>query len=850
MLVRAVFARRLIKIMKQGGNLFLIALLVASEIFYLPKSILFAAEKDVAINEVAWMGTQESANDEWLELKNQTDQEIDLTGWGLKAADGAPSIMLQGKIAAQGFFLLERTSEATLPDQTADQVYVGSLANSGEVLELRDASNALVDQIDAAAGWPAGDNEKKLTMERKADGNWQASAVAGGTPKAANSEPSAAESASSNQETASSTANQTTGNNNQAASNDQASQPATDNNSQTNYDSSSEVFISEILPNPKGSDASGEFIELFNSSVRTVRLAGWRLAAGKKKYEFKEEAIRSGEYLVLTKSRTKLTLGNAQGEVGLWRPGETAAWQKVSYPAAPEAESLVKNEGGVWQWTTAVTPGQANKIVSPNHSPEVEFDLAGPATVGVPVVFDASDSQDEDNDQLDFAWEFGDGSKMTGESVEHAFSKAGSFRIKLTVSDGQSKATKSRSLEVEQGSLGSLRLADVEKQKIIINEIMPNPVGADGEEEWVELYNAGTTRANLLDWQLDDEQGGSKPFLFKEIWLEPQGYHVVERGDSSVVLNNSVDAVRLFDDLGRLADEVKYSSAKEGQAFARDSQGQWQWVAEATPGRTNHFSLSLNQPAKAVAAVKKVSTKAKTAKTAKKSVAGVKIVNNKFVRIKGVVAAKPGLLGSQIFYLESGGRGYQVYNYKKDFPVLKTGDAVEVTGETSVVNGETRIKTKVAADMRRLGDDDEPEAAELACDQLADSYLGRLVRVQGELTKITSTNIYLDDNNDEVLVYLKAGTGIKKPGFKVGDELVVTGILTKTSSGFRVLPRQTGDIVGLAKKSQVAGETASSSWALEPRDKRGELLEHLLIVLAGVVVVLIGWVVKMKRKSA
>ena len=44
-----------------------------------------AAEPAVLINEVAWMGTAVSANDEWLELYNQTEQEIDLAGWKLES---------------------------------------------------------------------------------------------------------------------------------------------------------------------------------------------------------------------------------------------------------------------------------------------------------------------------------------------------------------------------------------------------------------------------------------------------------------------------------------------------------------------------------------------------------------------------------------------------------------------------------------------------------------------------------------------------------------------------------------------------------------------------------------------
>jgi hypothetical protein len=38
-----------------------------------------ASVRDVVISEVAWMGTQASANDEWIELYNTTSAPIDLT---------------------------------------------------------------------------------------------------------------------------------------------------------------------------------------------------------------------------------------------------------------------------------------------------------------------------------------------------------------------------------------------------------------------------------------------------------------------------------------------------------------------------------------------------------------------------------------------------------------------------------------------------------------------------------------------------------------------------------------------------------------------------------------------------
>lgn len=149
----------------------------------------------VAINEIAWMGTSYSYNSEWIELHNTTNSAMDLNGWTLHAIDSTPAISLSGTIAAGAYYLVERTSDDSVPGITADLIYTGSLENGGEVLELRDSAGTLIDSADA---WYAGDNTSKATMERvdpllsgTDSANWVDSSApydgGYGTPRAVNS---------------------------------------------------------------------------------------------------------------------------------------------------------------------------------------------------------------------------------------------------------------------------------------------------------------------------------------------------------------------------------------------------------------------------------------------------------------------------------------------------------------------------------------------------------------------------------------------------------------------------------------------------------------------------------------
>jgi hypothetical protein len=143
----------------------------------------FPASGAVHINEVAWMGTGTSANDEWIELYND-GQSTSLDGWTLVAVDGSPSISLSGTIAGGGYFLLERTDDNSVPSQSADVIYTGALGNTGERLELIDGSGSVVHVADGSNNWDIGGNKNTFnTLTRGTDG-W---ITATPTPKQRNS---------------------------------------------------------------------------------------------------------------------------------------------------------------------------------------------------------------------------------------------------------------------------------------------------------------------------------------------------------------------------------------------------------------------------------------------------------------------------------------------------------------------------------------------------------------------------------------------------------------------------------------------------------------------------------------
>jgi Lamin Tail Domain/Divergent InlB B-repeat domain len=142
--------------------------------------------REIIFNEIAWMGSSSSSNAEWIELKNNSANEVALSGWELLNASEKIKIVFSGSdaIPAGGLFLLARAA-AGLPN---GKIYSGDLVNGGDILALIDPQCNASDYLDALSGWPGGNNTTKQTLERDADDiGWHTSALPGGTPGVENS---------------------------------------------------------------------------------------------------------------------------------------------------------------------------------------------------------------------------------------------------------------------------------------------------------------------------------------------------------------------------------------------------------------------------------------------------------------------------------------------------------------------------------------------------------------------------------------------------------------------------------------------------------------------------------------
>jgi len=625
------------------------------------------------------------------------------------------------------------------------------------------------------------------------------------------------------------------------------------------YDYTRDVLISEIFPNPVGADNVDEFIELFNNSDQSVNMTGWRLSdATSKKYELKNLIIPAKSYTVIYRKDSGLALNNDFDLIELFQPLVAKPLQIVKYDDAKEGWSYgVVNATTtplVYSWSETITPALINSVKIINHPPLVDFSYSGELRVGQIVSFDSSDTIDEDKDKLFFTWNLDNIATSSDANTMFIFLDPGVKQISLEVSDGKQSVKVEKLIEVVVND-DTFMLANTNQPVYVsLSEFLPNPEGADTDGEWIELYNNSDALINLSGWKIDDGNGGSSPYVIKNLTLPARGFGVIGREESKVALNNSSDSVRLFNSIGSMFDEVAYSSPKEGYSYALID-GVWAWTNILTPDRANEgvgAGIVMPKPP-LLAKSNKIVTATNNREFVNVDLTTIRQQHEAgdYVRVTGVVAVEPGIFGVQYFYIV-GSPGIQIYNYNKLFPVLKVGDQVAVSGELSESYGELRLKTKIAADINILATSTLPEPIMIEADKIGENTEGWLVRVKGEVVEKKGSTIFLDDGTNEAEIYIKQGSKINKSNIYEGDVLAVVGIVTQKNEIYRIFPRSPDDII--VENAKPAGEvlgvvSAQDEWVLTTENKQLKMTRYLLIIAAALIFILAGLLWRYKIKS-
>lgn len=334
-----------------------------------PMSALIA-QNEVIINEFIPDPDGSDDGQEWIELKNTSDHAVSLNGWKLDDIEGgsSPYTFVTETIASESFLIL------------SNGITKITLNNTNDSVRLINPEGAVTDQTSYT---------KTVTgksFARDSKNNWYIS-----TNPTPNEENEAAQTGNTAQGTATDVpdTSRNVSNTPDASSISDASQISSGTDT-ANAAMETPMEISEIFPNPSGTDTGKEWIEIHNKSTEPINIGGWKIQTKNgKTYILPENAMIPAEgYMSFTDKTSKLQLKNTNEELWLIDP-EGSLSDHVTYESAPENESFARiaaiqeTSGGhdgkalqmgvqaaqassetgeiiVWNWTQLITQGGPN----------------------------------------------------------------------------------------------------------------------------------------------------------------------------------------------------------------------------------------------------------------------------------------------------------------------------------------------------------------------------------------------------------------------------------------------------------------------------------------------------------
>ena len=554
--------------------------------------------QDVVINEVMWMGSTDDSNDEWLELKNMTTGEIDLTGWIIENAgsshksvqisrsDNTPCI-----IPAAGYFIIFNASKITTTKIDLANLYPNflgvnlSLANSnnGDLI-LRDAAGNIIDQAKANP-WPAGDNSLKASMERNdppgdglAEKNWHTAIDSVGFKLGST----------------------------------EKGTPGWENSSVAMPPSV--TYPDEVLA----------LVNLDKAIIRQVQVS----------------SVVDGDTIKVT------GLEDFPSTIRLLFVDTPEEGQPFYQPAKDFTSQLLN---------------QTVDLLISQDSDE-QKDKYG-RTLAV-VIFD---------DQV-FNTQLLEQGLASFYDYDNAVLKKDAWLAIL-----------------QQAQKERLGLWDP-AGKIILSELLPNPVGLDSEGEWIEIYNPTDDFVVLSRYRLDNYT------IKDDTLIGPESFLVFHRFQTGIVLNNSGDTVQLFFPGGLLLDEMTYPQSSEGMSWALIN-GSWYQTSRLTPGEINILEIAdagkdeENKNEEINIPINSEPIEVKTGQ--------YRNFENYLVKITGTVVETSG----NTFYLDDGSGRAKVYIQAAtgiEKPSMHKGDVFEVTGIVNLYRETWRILPQKQEDIKLI----------------------------------------------------------------------------------------------------------------------------------------------------
>ncbi|MBI5421056.1 MAG: lamin tail domain-containing protein [Parcubacteria group bacterium] len=327
------------------------------------------------INELMYNPDGSDLKREWVEIKNTSLSPITIKDWRIN--DGT-NHQIKNDAHPDYFTILPNEFVIFASDITTflsehigfgEKVFdtVLDLKNTNGHVTLLDNNKTIIDDITYQSSSGADGNGKTLERLSNTSAEFHESSLVGGTPGKENGSTSSPQAGSAPPTTSTPTQNSTPIT---ITLPHEVQPPKIDVIQATTTPSSSPRFgvvISEFLPNP--SKDKEEWIELKNTNDATTTLTGWHLKDGSShEYTLKDISLAPNAFLVIFQHDSKIHINNDGDELSLTNSKNDLVSKIMFQSKAPQNKSFARRGENDWAWTSQLTPGETNIIVSPPSS--------------------------------------------------------------------------------------------------------------------------------------------------------------------------------------------------------------------------------------------------------------------------------------------------------------------------------------------------------------------------------------------------------------------------------------------------------------------------------------------------
>lgn len=586
------------------------------------------------------------------------------------------------------------------------------------------------------------------------------------------------------------------------------------------------LLLSEVLYDPleEGSDADWEFVEVVNPTGETHLLGGWRIGDNTSQDALPEFSLPPGAYAVIVAKEAAFratypgftgvlvslegSIGNGLSNTGdavrLLAPDATVI-DAMSYGTDrsvfdPPCEKAKPGES-LARWNNTDTHQAADWVRNPAPNP------GSPTTVEPAPSPTATATPDPSATVA-----------PTATVTPTATASPSRTPSPTRTPTATRTPTRTRTPTATRTPTGTATFTPPptalppDALKVTLNEVLPDPQAVDWDkdgsagfvDEWIELYNRGNSTVALDGWQITDDKAAYTIPAGTVIW--PQGFLLLYRAQTRLSLSDWRDNVTLIRSDGTEADRFAYDHGPgDDRSYCRSSDGAGGWTGECevTPGGPNRL---LPPPPPAAPAAK-----APTPSVPRTVAAARAAAEDSRVVITGTVTLPPGLI-PQTIYLQDDTGGIRIYLRKGEFPALKPGDQLRVSGWTRTFYGEAEISVSDAGWLNLLGPGKAPAPKRITSAELVEANEGQFVQVVGAIAKYETRALVLRDRAGLIRIYFPESLPWRRPYVQIGQTWVAQGVLGQyvgeknTDAGYRIVPRFKTDVVRGPGVLPVTGE--------------------------------------------